>query len=547
MQYETHFTPTKTPQTEPATIDQVVNSAGGYVFAVDKWTGLDRFLILGSEGGSYYATEQKLTRDNAKNVIACLAEDGKRTVNRTVEISDAGRAPKNDPAIFVMALAAADPNPATRAYALSKLQSVARIGTHLFHFVSAVSEMRGWGSGLQRAVAHWYLDKTPEQLAYQVLKYQSRDGWSNRDVIRLAHIGNHTKVSSAAHNAIFRWIVSGNEGLGEREVFRKASETKVNYPAVSGLPQLLVRYEEMKKATDAKEVVKLIREFNFTREMIPTQHLNSLDVWDALLDKMPLEAMLRNLSKMTSIELIKPMSDASKKVVAALADREALRKARLHPVSVLKALKTYAQGHGEVGKLTWTPERSVVDALDEAFYTAFDLIEPTNKNWMLCLDVSGSMSGGRCSGLPFSPREGSAAMAMTIARSEKNWHAMAFSGEFIPLSISPKQRLDDVIRTVSGLPFDNTNCSVPMLYALQHKIEVDVFAIFTDSETYCGNIHPHQALEQYRQKMGRPAKLIVCAMVANPFSIANPEDGGMLDCVGFDSSAVSVMSDFARQ
>ena len=79
MQYETHFTP-------PATIDQVVNSAGGYVFAVDKWTGLDRFLILGSEGGSYYATEQKLTRDNAKNVIACLAEDGKRTVNRTVEI-----------------------------------------------------------------------------------------------------------------------------------------------------------------------------------------------------------------------------------------------------------------------------------------------------------------------------------------------------------------------------------------------------------------------------------------------------------------------------
>ena len=41
----------KTSQSEriPGRKDQVKNNAGGYVFAIDSWTQLDRFLILGSE------------------------------------------------------------------------------------------------------------------------------------------------------------------------------------------------------------------------------------------------------------------------------------------------------------------------------------------------------------------------------------------------------------------------------------------------------------------------------------------------------------------
>jgi 60 kDa SS-A/Ro ribonucleoprotein len=43
----------------------------------------------------------------------------------------------------------------------------------------------------------------------------------------------------------------------------------------------------------------------------------------------------------------------------------------------------------------------------------------------------------------------------------------------------------------------------------------------------------------------RPARLIVVAMLANPFSIADPEDAGMLDVVGFDTATPAVMADFA--
>lgn len=72
----------------------VPNSAGGYAFAIDDWTRLDRFLILGSEGGSYYAGERVLTRENAAGVLRAIQVDGVRVVARAVEISTGGRAPK---------------------------------------------------------------------------------------------------------------------------------------------------------------------------------------------------------------------------------------------------------------------------------------------------------------------------------------------------------------------------------------------------------------------------------------------------------------------
>src|SRR5437868_5376314 len=51
-------TPATTPQREPLDSAQVPNSAGGYAYPVDDWTRLTRWLVLGSEGGSYYATER---------------------------------------------------------------------------------------------------------------------------------------------------------------------------------------------------------------------------------------------------------------------------------------------------------------------------------------------------------------------------------------------------------------------------------------------------------------------------------------------------------
>src|SRR4029079_16802850 len=114
------------------------------------------------------------------------------------------------------------------------------------------------------------------------------------------------------------------------------------------------------------------------------------------------------------------------------------------------------------------------------------------------------------------------------------------------LPMSGDQRLDDVLRTTEGLPFGGTDCALPMLWAARMKVEVDTFVIYTDNETWAGEIQPFQALREYRQRMGRAARLIVVGMTSTGFTIADPTDAGMLDVVGFDAAAPQIMADFAR-
>lgn len=144
------------PQSEPLNERQVRNDAGGFVLAIDDWARLDRFLILGSDAPTYYQTARALTRENAKVVDRCFIADAARTVAQTVEISDKGRAPKNDPAIFVLAIGAAHADERVRKLALAAVPSVCRTATHLFQFVKAARGLgRGWGRSLKRAIANW--------------------------------------------------------------------------------------------------------------------------------------------------------------------------------------------------------------------------------------------------------------------------------------------------------------------------------------------------------------------------------------------------------
>jgi 60 kDa SS-A/Ro ribonucleoprotein len=532
-----------TPQSEPIPgSTQVPNSGGGYSWAVDDWTRLDRFLILGSEGGTYYIAERELTRQNAEAVARCIADNGERTVARIIEVSESGRAPKNDPAIFALALCTALGDAATKRAAFKALPRVCRTGTHLFHFAQYVDGLRGWGRGLREAVASWYA-MPPGKLALQAVKYQQRDGWSHRDLLRLAH----AKPTTEQHEAIYNWMVKGWEWVGDE-------------PHPDAALRTIWAFERAKRAQGAQEVISLVRDYRLPREAVPTAWLNSTDVWAALLEEMPVEAMVRNLAKMTTVGLIAPMSDTARLVVERLADSERLRKARLHPIKVLAALKTYAQGRGERGKLKWSPVAQVIDALNDAFYSTFGNVAPTSKRWLLALDVSGSMGGNMIAGIPgLDARVASAAMALVTAATEAKHTIVAFSSGpggyggmwgggdsgLTQVSISPRQRLDDVVRATEAIPMGGTDCALPMKWALKNKVEADVFVVYTDSETWAGEPHPAQALRHYREKMGIPAKMVVVGMTSNGFSIADPDDAGMLDVVGFDTAVPQVMSDFA--
>lgn len=532
-----------TPQNEQARIEQVANNAGGFTFQLDDFGYLRRFLILGAEGGSYYATERKLTRDAAQCVERCIAADGPRTVATIVEVSDGGLAPKNDAAIFALAMASALGDEATKRAAYQALPRVCRIGTHLFNFARDREAFGGWGAGMRRAVGRWYTGKPTDKLAVQLAKYQSRDGWSHRDLLRLSH----PKTSDAVTKGMFDWTC-GRE---------------------ADLPQdnLIVGFERAKHAESDKDIISLIEQYNLPRECIPTQFLKSPAVWHAMIERgMPMTAMIRNLGRMTALGVIEPLGGGTRRrITDQLEDVEALQRARVHPVQLLTALLTYRQGHGTRGSLAWQPVPQVLNALDGAFYKAFKTIEPTNKSFLLGLDVSGSMTMP-VAGVPgLTARIGAAAMALITAATEPNhmftafssgvageWHSSDRSRRFgywragiSPVNISPHQRLDDVVNTLDRIPMGGTDCALPMLYATANQLPVDVFVVITDNETWHGSTHPFEALREYRQRMGRDAKLVVIGMTATQFTIADPKDPGMLDVVGFDSSAPRIISAFA--
>lgn len=570
----------RTPQSQaiPGS-SQVSNSAGGFAWEVTPWTRLRRFLILGSEGGSYYASERDLTLGNASCVRECIQLDGVRTVDEIVAVSHAGRAPKNDPALWALAACMSYGDLETKQHAAAVLPKVARIGTHLYHFVAYAETMRGWGRLMRRAVGGWYTSMPTDKLALQAIKYRQRHGWSHRDLLRLSkpnvsasvELGADTDYPQAIltadrRRAIFDWICRGNEG----ETWQRAIGAQAPHdgrPERFGDLGLIDAFEQAQLSPSPTETARLVAKYNLPREALLSEHLNSPVVWDAMLASgMPMTAMIRNLATMTRAGVLTATSQGTRTVMAQLQDQDALRKARVHPIQVLIALLTYKSGVSVRGSNTWQPVARIIDALDDAFYASFGNVEPTGKRTLIALDVSGSMTDGMVAGCPgLDPRMASAAMAMVTARVEDVWECVGFyagqsgyrmgtgrtlygrmNNGITPLAISPRQRLDDIVNYTAGLPFGGTDCALPMLYAGATKQEFDTFIILTDSETWAGNIHPSQALREYRERFVPDAKLVVVGMVSNGFSIADPNDVGMMDVVGFDSAAPQIISDFAR-
>ncbi|CDW54452.1 60 kDa SS A:Ro ribonucleoprotein [Trichuris trichiura] len=589
------------PQSAMADKRQVLNYGGGYVFTITDLNRLRRFLILGCEGGTYYVKEKELQESNAKHVIGMIEKgDGMTVLNETLEISESGRSPKQGPAIYCLALcaryAAKELPPAERdelrRKAYEYLPRICRIPTHLFEFVSYCEKMNpgstGWGRSQRKAIKHWYLDKEPRNLAYLVTKYVNRLGWSHLDVLRLAH--PKPKKEQAEHNDIFLFVKSGFEAVKERRI--KASSTEgaerdlTNDPfSSSEALQLLQAVHALKGCQDDATAAELIKRHRLVREHVPTPLLKSRLVWEALLEEMPFTAMLRCLNRLSVVGILTEGSKAAADIVSRLRDMEHLRKARVHPMALLMAHATYKNGmaakqdklikevigfqseqksknllsthannicnyatilgKGYRGSLEWTPVPSVVDALEKAFYNSFSLVEPTGKRFCIGIDISGSMAEP-ISGSALSAAHASTAMSLIHFRTESHCSLLCFSMNIDEVDVKKFRGYDDLWDHITNnFEMSATDCALPMLWAAKHDKKFDVFVIYTDNETWYGFVHPFVALQHYRQKSGiEDAKLIVVAMTATEFTIADPNDPYMLDVVGFDPVVPEMMNKF---
>lgn len=546
-------------QRERADDRQVQNNAGGYVYEVDKAARLRRFLVLGTEGGSFYMKQAALTRENAQFLLAYATEEPSAYWAILREANALNIAPRHSTLLFALAVLHSNtPEPTTtgtgrfrkdgseiKDYVLhpvdlaiaEEFTGFARTATHLFEFIDYATMFRGWGRGLHRLVTSWYLSKAPNALAYQVVKYRERGGWTHRDVLRKIRPARPSDdlLRSVIDYAVHGWPKDGNgTGLAVIDQFEAVKAKGLTAKAADALPW----------------------------EALPTETLTDPLVWEALVKggRLPFTAMLRNLGRMTSNGAI-TRTGVLQTVLRTLDDDEAIRRARVHPFNVLTALKTYKSGGGFRGSLTWVPQAAIIDALDDLFYKSFGNVEPTGKRICVAMDVSASMRAPLMNS-NVTAYEGSAAMALatmapeqrgtvdTVAFTRDGWSVGGRSrlggwgSGITEMDISPRQRLDDVLRTMKGLTMGGTDCALPILWAHANKRSYDAFVVYTDNETWAGAVQPMEALRQYRKDVNSQARLIVVGMTSTGFTIADPQDAGSLDVVGFDASAPSIISNF---
>jgi 60 kDa SS-A/Ro ribonucleoprotein len=310
--------------------NQSRNNAGGYVFTISPWERFERFLILGSDQPTYYQTAKALTRENASVVVDCFREDARRAANLVSDISFEGRAPRERPLLFALALASVDPNDQVRHEAFGAVRTCCRTASSLFLWMRYRKELGG-GSGraFKRVIADWYASRSVDGLTYQMIKYREREGYSHKRAIELCGKG---PASEPFAESLYLWA-RGKDHSG----FSVHPQLAAFFAAQSGKGNL----------------PDLITEHRLPWEALPTEALRLPEVWQALIPHMGLGALVRNLGRMTEIGAI-TRTDYTK-VVERIVSEENIKKARIHPFQLLLAQKTYSDGHGFMGSLHWNP------------------------------------------------------------------------------------------------------------------------------------------------------------------------------------------------
>ena len=392
----------------------------------------------------------------------------------------------------------------------------------------------------------------------------------------------------------FKFIVRGVWQCDPRKPIRKTGEHENNYIVVSNektvhdtsasvpstelldTAKYLQAILEVESCTtsvaDLYKALKLVRDHGLVREQIPTHLLNSSDIWKELLmskgangkqDGMPIEALIRNLGKMSTLPNFMG-ADNTMTICLRLSAEEDIQRSRIHPFKVLVGSLTYGAGKALKGSLSWPVSTQVRDTLTYTFLKAFKNVSPTGKRYMVALDVSGSMDTA-CMGCPsITCRMASAALALMLYETEPKVYLRGFTAQSNYSCGSTAVSADNGFRnfdpnvrrgmtlqqfiSATSAPFGPTDCSLPMRRAIEDGLtDIEAFIVMTDSETFAGPIHPQVALENYRTFSKNPnVKLIVVGMTANNLTIADPNDRNTLNLAGFDTAMPEIIAMFVR-
>lgn len=524
------FTQTqKTPQSQPIPdrqAEMVQGRSGGWLFKADAWQQLRRCLLMGTASGSYYAGKQVLTQEFAEVLQEAVAADPDRVAQDIAYASD-GHALNNSAPLLALVFLSLGQSPAAKQAFQAVFPQVVRTGSHFYEWLGYSKSLRGFGKSVRLAGQQWLSNPDVTALAYQLLKYQQRQGFAHRDVLRLFHV----KPPTPDHDRLFDWVCNGWKTLPPE-------------PPSPALAQIWW-YEWLKRHPEG--TCRAITQGRLTHEMVAPIGDMTPEAWALLLQDMPIGALLRNLGSLTQLGVLtqvhRKKGKKSKKnhlvqhVAQVLGDRQRLHRGRVHPIEILKALKVYRSG-GTLGqsRKTWTPLPEVVEILETALDRSFEALPATGQNFLHAVDVSGSMGYYTVGSMALTCCEIATTMALASAKAEKNTTIRGFATSFRDLGITRQDSFASAMQKAIDNNFGGTDAAVAYEWATQRKQWVDCFCFWTDCESWAGRQHPSQALAEYRRKVNPQAKAVYITLVPHGFSLVDPKDPASWDIAGFDPS-----------
>lgn len=507
-----------TPQSQPIPgreAEMIQGKSGGWMFDASIWQMVRRCLLIGTAQSTYYANKRELTGDFVDVVKQAVAENPDRVAEEILYASD-GRSINNSAPILALVLLSMGETPEAKNAFREIFPKVVRTGSHFYEWLNYTKSLRGFGKIIKEVGRTWLSREDVKGLAYQLLKYQQRHGFKHRDALRLFHV----KPPTEEHDRLFEWVVNGWADL------------PTEIPS-SALAQIWW-YEWLKR--NPERTHQAIAEGKLTHEMAAPVGNMDKQAWQLLFESMPIGAMLRNLGSLTHLGVLEVHHRKNlQHIENVLNHKKHLRRGRIHPLDVLKALKTYQSG-GKLGRSqkTWTPIPRIIDILEKALELSFETVEPTNQVFLHAVDISGSMSYNTVSSVGLSCCEIATAMALVTAKAEKNYMIRGFSTKFIDLGISRSDSFSSALKKASDRNFGGTDASVAYDWMIKHQFKADVVCFWTDNESWAGRKHPSQALKEYRRKINPNIKAVYVTLAPYNISLVDPKDNLAWDLAGFD-------------
>jgi len=479
------------------------NEASGPAYAFSAKHALAQYAVTGCLNATYYATASM----QLNKVLELANAVEPEFVAKTAIYCRTRGYMKDMPALLCATLAVRDAALLARIF-----DQVIDDGKMLRNFVqiirSGVVGRKSLGSAPKRLVQRWFEQRDDAQI-FRAAVGQSP---SLADVIKMVH----PRPSNTTREALYAWLI----GRPHQEAL---------------LPPLVRQFEAFKRGESQ------------VAPEVPFQMLTALELdrtaWQSIASQAPWQMTRMNLNTFARHHLFDDQS-LTRQIANRLRDPQKIRRARCFPYQLLMAFHSADQA----------VPASVREALQDAMEIAIENVPLIEGRVVVCPDVSGSMQSpvtGARKGATTAIRciDVAALVAAAVLRKNRNADVTAFSNDVVPCRLNPRDSVMTNAHKLASLPSGGTNCSAPVRYLNQKRLNADLVIMVSDNMSWVdgpGGGRGTATMQEWEKFRSRnPQAKLVCLDLQPYGSTQASEREDILNVGGFSDAVFEIVADFA--